>query len=459
MRRRIRLQAAILTPLTVALAMWASAAFAGPSSGCKAAGSGALDASVSLAEPVTRQVALDAGDILNLSVLGAQGTAASVVLVDGAGAPQTLIGNASQAVVNFLAPQSQMYTFRFTAAAKGTATISVNCTSASLAGANAAFLARRKDLLNAQDPERIRIDRAPTPIANPDKPLGSNIAVDDQGNPTQVTFSVSLSEIEAAANPGKPPEPGLVDLFLEGRMQNYGATADIGETNGNLGVLYLGTRSTIGPDIMVGALAQLDRGIETTTHGSTEMTATGWMAGPYLCMRLGSGVVFDGRVAWGETEDASRMEGGDAETERQLVRAKITGTRQVQGWSVAPSIGLVYLEDAIRDGSTGETMAVGTGRVEVLPQISRRFELEGDTFVEPRAAVGGYLGFDELSELNPTISTENLSEDVHLKAEAGVAVGAKDGASVQATGAVESGVAATPETWTGRLKFNVPLGK
>lgn len=48
---------------------------------------------------------------------------------------------------------------------------------------------------------------------------------------------------------------------------------------------------------------------------------------------------------------------------------------------------------------------------------------------------------------------------VHLKAEAGVAVGVKDGSSLQATGGVESGTAAIPENWTGRLQLNVPLGK
>jgi hypothetical protein len=48
---------------------------------------------------------------------------------------------------------------------------------------------------------------------------------------------------------------------------------------------------------------------------------------------------------------------------------------------------------------------------------------------------------------------------MHLKAEAGVAVGVKEGSSLQATGGVESPATAAPETWTGRLQLNVPLGK
>jgi hypothetical protein len=405
---------------------------------------------------VTRKVALNAGDVLNLSV---QGAMASVVLVEGAGAPLTLIGNAANASVSFRAPQTATFTFQFTAASQARASIGVRCASIAAANANAAFLARRKDLINTRDPDRIRIDRAPKPITNPDQPFGSNVALDDQGRPKQVTFSVSLSEIEAAAGSGKP-QPGLVDVFLEGRMQSYDAMAALGETSGNLGVIYLGTRSKIGPDILVGGLAQFDRGVETTQYGASDMAATGWMAGPYLSMRLASGVVFDGRVAWGKTEDASGIGEGTSETERELVRAKLTGTRDLHGWKLAPSVGLVYLEDALRDGDTGETKVAGIGKVEVLPEVSRRFQLDGDAYVEPRAAAGGYLGFDNLSTLESTITSQALADDMRLKAEAGVAVGIKDGTSLQATGAVESGVVSeTTETWSGRLQLNVPLGK
>jgi hypothetical protein len=130
----------------------------------------------------------------------------------------------------------------------------------------------------------------------------------------------------------------------------------------------------------------------------------------------------------------------------------------VEGWSVAPSIGLVYVEDAVRDAATGETKAAGTGKVEVLPEVSRKFAVDGETFIEPRAALGAFVGFDDLSALNPAVSTA-LPTQVQLKAEAGVALGVKDGSTLQATGGVESGTATTPENWSGRLQFNVPLGK
>jgi len=240
---------------------------AGASSGCAAINAGALNGEIQAAGNVTRQLTLEAGDIVNLSVRGAQGATSSITLINGTGAPRTLIGNSSAATVSFRAPQTDTYAFRFDSAPGGSAAVGLSCTSAQVAGTNAAFLARRRDLLNAKGPDRLRIDRAPTPIANPDKPLSSSVAVDGQGNPKQLEFSVSLSEI-----------------------------------------------------------------------------------------------------------------------------------------------------------------------------------------------FGGYLGFDEFSTLNPMITTDSAA-DLHLKAEAGVAMGVKEGSTLQATGGVESGNDTTPENWMGRLQLNVPLGK
>jgi hypothetical protein len=451
---------AVAALTAIALTLPVAPARAITSSGCTAANRGTLDAELSAAGATMRQLALDAGDTVTLSVRALQGAAASVTLASGAGAPQTLIGNSSAAAVSFRAPRADTYAFRFSAGPGGSASVGVTCTSAEVAAASAAFLTRRKDLLNTKEPDRIHIDRTPTPIANPDKPLSSTVAVDDAGNTKQVQFSVSLSEITAAAHPGQKPEPGFVDLWLEGRMENYDTgTADIGTSNGNLGVLYLGTRTKLGPDILLGGLAQFDRGIEQAGYGESELEATGWMAGPYLSMKLASGVIFDGRAAWGETENAvPGLGAADDQIERRLVRAKLTGTREVEGWKVAPSVGLVYLEDAVSDGASGEATAAGTGRVEVLPEVSRRFEVDGDAFIEPRAALGGFVAFDEFSALDPKVLTDS-ADDLQLKAEAGVAVGVKDGTSLQALGGVESGSETTPENWMGRLQLNVPLGK
>ena len=89
--------------------------------------------------------------------------------------------------------------------------------------------------------------------------------------------------------------------------------------------------------------------------------------------------------------------------------------------------------------------------------MKRRFDVNDATYIEPRAAVGGFLSFDEFSKINP--STITAAPDLHMKAEAGVAVGVKDGMNLEARGGVEKGSEEQPDNWSGRLQLNVPLNK
>ena len=91
-----------------------------------------------------------------------------------------------------------------------------------------------------------------------------------------------------------------------------------------------------------------------------------------------------------------------------------------------------------------------------LPEISRRYQMNSDTFVEPRFAVGGFWALDDLAH---TPSAHGAMTDVRLKAEAGVSLGVKEGASLSAVGGVEQGAEAAENVWSGQLQLKVPLNK
>ncbi|NJO24151.1 MAG: hypothetical protein HC868_16095 [Sphingomonadales bacterium] len=74
-------------------------------------------------------------------------------------------------------------------------------------------------------------------------------------------------------------------------------------------------------------------------------------------------------------------------------------------------------------------------------------------FVEPRAVVGTFWDFDTLSRLTPGAG----HNDLRLKAEAGVTIGAAGGAKLQAGGGVEEGEPGAPNIWSGRLRLSVPM--
>ncbi len=244
------------------LAIGASAADAATSSGCLAANRGGMNGTITPAQGSMREVTLDAGDVLSIAITTEK--SASVVLVGGAGAPRTLYSGPATTSVVFSANAASSYAFQFTADTAA-ATVRVRCASVEDAAARSAFLSRRNDLLTGQEPDRIRIDRPNAPLPAPAQPPSD---LDSLGKPKPASVSISVSELAAAANPGAKTEPSILDFWLEGRVLPY-ETADIAgaPTEGNLGVMYVGSKYMVGPDIMIGALAQLDRADEIGEQG------------------------------------------------------------------------------------------------------------------------------------------------------------------------------------------------
>lgn len=431
------------------------------SGGCAAINAGGMNAELDAGQKITRQFGLGSNEFLNISARGEAGTSAAVSLISGAGAPLKVLSGDAAGVGGFTARTAGTYVFAIRAGEAGAATVTASCSAIpEEAAVDQSFLQRRHDLLTSREPDRIRIDAAPIVQAAPGKPIPQSVEVDEQGRPKRLEFSVSWSELAAAASPlKKADKSGVFDFWLEGRYENYETSSEDGTSDGNIGVVYLGTKYMISPDIMVGTLTQFDQAGEIGTATGERVSADGWMTGPFVSMRLAPGVVFDGRAGWGQSVNAvNQIDGRDEITARRLVRGKLTSTHDVQGWKVAPSVGVSYLEDALPDVVTTASGAPsrGQGRVDVLPEISRRYAINSNTYVEPRAAVGAFWDFGDLDQMAmPSFSS---TSDLHMKAEAGVSVGIKDGTTLQAMGGVETGGQAADDDWTGRLQLNMPLG-
>lgn len=433
-------------------ALSSGAAIAGGTGGCEAVNSGALDLSVAAGRSGARDASLDQGDMLAITISTEATAALSVDSVsDGA---ETLHSGPASSVL-FVAPRTDAYGFQISADSGSGARLRVTCTSAAHARAERRLKDRRKAFLAARDPDRMRIDR-PRGEFNPFGETGLSGAPED-GPPRDITGSFSLSELTAAMNPDQKSEQGILDFWFEGRHLQYD-TVDLNAraTDGNLMVMYFGTKYMLGPDIMLGTVAQFDQAVE-----GAGVSARGWMAGPYVSIRFGHGIVFDGRAAWGTADGLPRGIMLDtASADRRLMRGTLRGTRPVAGWTFSPSVGLSYADDTPEFQGTATSRAVasgGSGRLDFLPEVKRRFTLDSETYLEPRFAAGGFLAFEDFSEITPGSVTAH--PDLHWKAEAGVALGKKDSMSLEAKGGVETGGQTGTDTWSGRLQLNMPLGK
>jgi hypothetical protein len=423
---------------------------AGESTGCAAVNRGSLNSSMSAGSSGTRTVPLESGEALTLTVSSEDEARLSVT------ANGDMLQNSRGSSLVFVAPNSNIFEVTLEAGNASAATLSARCSSVEAAAAERALLDRRKAFVTSRDPDRIRIDRP----AGEAKALDSLTPSETDGAlPRDVKASISLSELAAAMKVGTPHQSSILDFWFEGRFTSYD-TVDVNarQSDGSFSEMYFGSKYMLGPDIMLGYLAQFDQTGEDTLGGST-LKASGWMAGPYMSVRFGHGIYFDGRAAWGVSETLpAGMAVGSQAADRSLVRGTLRGERQVKGWTVAPSVGLSYAEDtAAFEGSSGQAATAGTGRLDMLPEVKRRFELDSKTYVEPRVAAGGFMSFDNLSEIAPG-GIMSTTPDLHWKAEAGVAYGVKDSMNVQATGGVESGGEAAPDNWSGKLQLNMPLG-
>lgn len=423
------------------------------SPGCEAANRGGLNMTAQAGGNASREARFEQGEQLTFSIL-TTGTAAVTVANDG-DARSIHSGRATGVV--FMAPSSGAYAFRLDADATAEARVDVRCSTLAKSNAERGLIERRKAFLTTNDPDRIRIDRQATEA----KAIDSFVAnTNDGAPPRQVTTSVSLSELIAAMKMTPTHQTEVLDFWFEGRYASYDTIdMDARQNDGNLSAMYLGTKYMLGPDIMLGYMAQFDQADEQSRY-SGGVSASGWMAGPYVSVRFGPGIVFDGRASWGKAQMVPDGVMVDTTTaNRALLKGTLRGKREVAGWTVAPSVGMSYVEDTpIRPGygfTTAEPS--GTGRLDALPEVKRRFDLNSKTYVEPRVAAGGFLSFDDMSRLAPG-GLASATGDLHWKAEAGVAWGVKDSMNLEAVGGVETGGGVSQDNWSGKFKLNVPFG-
>jgi hypothetical protein len=120
------------------------------------------------------------------------------------------------------------------------------------------------------------------------------------------------------------------DVWVEGQFARYDDSSGGFNRDGDFSVLYFGADYTVTPDILVGALFQVDFTDEdinsSTVRGQAD--GTGWMAGPYIGLKLTDYLFFDARAAWGTSsndiwvQDAlAGRRSGDFDTDRWLATA------------------------------------------------------------------------------------------------------------------------------------------
>ena len=202
-----------------------------------------------------------------------------------------------------------------------------------------------------------------------------------------------------------------------------------GSNDGSLGLLYVGADYLINDHTVLGFLTQLDWMEEEDKSANYSVDGIGWMAGPYVVTRLYDEVVFDGRVAWGQSYNSIKPDGtyeDEFDTERWLVRGQLTGRLQVGEFTVSPHVRALYIEERQLAYTNNANVVipdqtVGLGRLVFGPTVSYSHQMPSGILVEPSVTLEGLWDFDpaDLVDIDSGDSYGS-AEDLRARVEAGM---------------------------------------
>ncbi len=228
--------------------------------------------------------------------------------------------------------------------------------------------------------------------------------------------------------------------------------------------MYFGADYQVMPGLLIGALMQFDFADETSGPLGSDVEGDGWMAGPYLSARLTDNLFFDARAAWGRSDNLISPFGtytDNADGERWMVRADLTGELRADRWRVSPSIGVAYFNEDIESYSDSNGISITgqsyrLGRLNFGPEIGYSIPMADGSVLEPLVNVQGLWDFDGA---NPITFNEvpGTTPDLRAKVQAGVTLTAPWGYSIRATGLYDGLGSDDYKAYGGQLMINIPL--
>lgn len=465
-----------------------------PSAGCAAANAGAFD-SASGGAPVQRMFAniFTAGETLTFTALGGVVSADFTDNTAGVG-PISIPGGGSRTYM-IPADGSRSFTTNLEGD-EGGATLTVRCTPASssdmpdmgtmttmdMLGAMERFVEVRIDRLLEDEPDRPRLLRKdPAALIGPE--VSAPFALTSKKGTK--TFKTSLGQWAAhaakqaekkAAAAGRRYGPALgvsptvdhdydskVDVWAEVHVTALDDHNDEVERNAHALFAYVGADYLWRPNVLVGVLVQYDNMEEDADRLKAHADGHGFMAGPYVSMRLMPHLYFDGRVAWGRSDNDQLVDNAKGEygTDRWLVKGELTGDWIWSRFRLQPRVMAKYIQERRETfvDSSGNVIGgrdVSIGRLTFGPQISRHFATARGLIVEPLVRLDGIWDFDKTDPMVGHLRSY-LDDDLRAKVEAGVMVSRADRYNIRATASYDGLFSDDFEAVSGRLWINIPL--
>lgn len=227
-------------------------------------------------------------------------------------------------------------------------------------------------------------------------------------------------------------------------------------------LLYGGVDYAVNDNLVLGLMGQVDWADEEDMRQSAAISGTGWMVGPYAVARLSDKLIFDGRAAWGQSNNEVspfNTYTDEFDSERWLLKGQLTGDFKIDDWQFHPGLALTYFEDrqqAYTDslGINISATTVSLGRATFGPRFSKSF-LSGKTRLQPSFEIRGVWDFDQAEILIIDSGLTQQTDALRARTEAGFAAIFESGTSLSIEGFYDGIGASNFEAYGGKINLGL----
>ncbi|MEP1186630.1 MAG: choice-of-anchor D domain-containing protein [Roseibium sp.] len=244
---------------------------------------------------------------------------------------------------------------------------------------------------------------------------------------TQDTLAIlSGTNGEGAGDGAREAEPiSGWDFWAQGTY----AVTENNNSDSQTGLFFAGIDYRYKDQAVFGLMGQLDITDESNDAANTSADGMGWMAGPYVALRVHQNFYLDGLLTYGQsynTVNALGLFEDDFKTQRFLLQGGLTGDFKLSDTvKVSPFARVTYYyekQESYTDtlGRLIPSQDFDLGRLEFGPKVSWDLVLDDRLLFSPYLTLSGIYDFNKLQDSSPTDATlASSDEDLRARLEAG----------------------------------------
>jgi len=279
----------------------------------------------------------------------------------------------------------------------------------------------------------------------------------ERGRELGKAMSLGTTSVSGAMTP-----PAGFDIWARAKWSRF----DNGNNEGEFGLLFLGADYRFESGLVVGMMASLDWTDEEDETNSFTAEGKGWMAGPYIVSRLHQNLIFDGRLAYGRSDNKVSPFGTYTDSydgTRWMAAGRFTGDFKFSGLTFAPHVGVIYFQEKQESYIDSQSVAIPSqrvklGRLTFGPKVSTNMQMKDGTTISPYLGIKGIWDFKTAKEVDLTTGlTASGSDDFRARVDGGLSVRLPNSMMLTGEGFFDGIGAGDYDAYGGSITIRMPL--